>query len=456
MGRLFCLRGFPRSRHCLLGVPGPQSQLHAGGFRRRDHRFPFVLLPHRPTRLHVGFVFEYSPVPPREATFRLAISVPLAIAVGPISQFPHGSLCLAYLRPAQPACYSADAQNPSQAQNPMARFRLVHHRPSSPLRPANRPPPLFLDHWVRLCNSHRLREFNQHLRPSCPKPVFFPGAPVGLRYHYYWLIQSALVENKFADARQALIAGTIWCGIGLMATVGLFLRFFKIKGRKSSTTFAFALLLVTGLDILPALLFLVLYKCHLIGNLPPSMEWWNDQVDGWLYSVLFEPHYVAGLIACLFGFLLISKDRLPLAAVIAGFAFATSVGASIYIGFVFAIFLATWAAIALWKRWYAEFLALSIAGVTALVCSLPFLASLRGPGSGGAFLHWTVRPFFIVHNPFANLLLLPLNYFWNWVCFSQLAFWSGAESKRPPTATTSRLASWRWSASWSARFCVRA
>ena len=71
-------------------------------------------------------------------------------------------------------------------------------------------------------------------------------------------------------------------GVGVLSIITLYLRFFKVKGVKTSPLVAFALLLVTGLDILPALLFLVLFKCHLVANLPPSMEWWNDQVDGWL------------------------------------------------------------------------------------------------------------------------------------------------------------------------------
>jgi hypothetical protein len=209
----------------------------------------------------------------------------------------------------------------------------------------------------------------------------------------------------------------------------LYLHFFKVRGVtrfKQHTLFAFGLLLVTGLDIVPALFFLLLVKCNLIGVLPPSMEWWNDQVDGWLYSMLWEPHYVSGVIACLFGFLVISQSRgrKTFSGVLAGLAFATSLGAAIYVAFVFAIFLLCWSTVALFKRWYGELYVLALAGFTALLCSLPFLAGLRGPGSGGAFLHLTVRSFFIVdvlakllhftHNwqtHLANLLFLPLNYF---------------------------------------------
>jgi hypothetical protein len=161
----------------------------------------------------------------------------------------------------------------------------------------------------------------------------------------------------------------------------------------------------------------------------PSMEWWNDQVDGWLYSVLWEPHYVAGVIACLFGFLVISQARAGkwervLSGVIAGLAFATSVGAAIYVAFVFALFLLVWSVVVLLKRWHAEFAVLVVAGATSVLSSLPVLRELGGPGSGGAFLHLTVRSFLFVdvlasvlhftqtwQKYLANLLFLPLNYF---------------------------------------------
>jgi len=119
-----------------------------------------------------------------------------------------------------------------------------------------------------------------------------------------------------------------------------------------------------------------------------------------------------------------SKGQLAFCGVIAGLAFATSVGAGIYVAFVFALFLMSWSVVVLVKRWYGEFVAIAMAGATAVLCSLPFLAGLRGPGSGGAFLFLTVRSFFVVdilarmlrfghiwQTYLANLLFLPVNYF---------------------------------------------
>jgi hypothetical protein len=33
-------------------------------------------------------------------------------------------------------------------------------------------------------------------------------------------------------ARHAMLAGTIWCGVGLMAVIALYLRFFQQKPQK--------------------------------------------------------------------------------------------------------------------------------------------------------------------------------------------------------------------------------
>ena len=167
-------------------------------------------------------------------------------------------------------------------------------------------------------------------------PFFFPGHSVGLRYHYFWLIQSAIVQRLGCGSmnpRHALIGGTIWCGFGLFGVAALYLRFFSEQGSTrllERAQFSISLMAVTGLDLFPALVLLLLARLKLIAILPPSAEWWNEQVDGFVYSMIWEPHYVASLIACLTGFLLIWQDRehRPASSVLAGIAFATALGSA--------------------------------------------------------------------------------------------------------------------------------
>src|ERR1700683_3681228 len=114
-------------------------------------------------------------------------------------------------------------------------------------------------------------------------------------------------------------------------------------------------------------------------------------------------------------------------SVLAGAALTTSIGTSIYVAFVFAVFLAIWMGITLWKRWYRETAGLALAGVACLALALPYLLSLRGPAAaafdGGSPIEFTVRGFsFAALVPrwpgmtnwmqlvFINVPLIPVNY----------------------------------------------
>jgi hypothetical protein len=284
------------------------------------------------------------------------------------------------------------------------------------------------DYAVRTAFTHSIATFGV---PAL-NPFYFPGHPAPLRYHYFWLIQPALLQKVGLDARIALMGANIWCGIGLISIVSLYLRFFSPSGtllHAKRTLTSIALLAVTGLDILPSLFILCMTKTFPGGVFPPSVEWWNDQVDGFLYTMLWESHYLAGLIACLTGFLLLwqlpqSRRGQWMAAVVAGLAFATAVGAAIYVALVFAAFLLLWMVICVAKKWYADAALLGLSGAVALVASLPFLRSLGGPGSSSTPLHFTVRRFYFLEGilkalgwsqPWqilaANFITLPINYF---------------------------------------------
>jgi hypothetical protein len=174
-------------------------------------------------------------------------------------------------------------------------------------------------------------------------PFFLPGHAVALRYHYFWLILCALVDlagGSLITARHAWIAGTVWCGIGLMAAVALFVRLFCDRGStmfRRRAVIGILLLSVTGLDILPQAI-LWMFQLSGVHAVRPAMEWWNEQVDGLVYSVLWESHYVAGLIACLMAFLILwvgpGKTGLRAGveqALLAGIALATAFGSAIYV-----------------------------------------------------------------------------------------------------------------------------
>lgn len=255
-------------------------------------------------------------------------------------------------------------------------------------------------------------------------PFFAWNPPIPLRYHYFWPLLCSLVARIGNLApRHAMFGGTLWCGLGLLSLIALWVKFFLKPAcnveRKS--LIGVGLLMVTGLDILPT----VVLRLQEPRVVKPDMEWWNSaQITSWLDSMIWVPHHIAGLIACLIGFLVLRVEkRRGVAAVTAGVAFASAVGLSIYVAMTFAVFMALWGlmALVLDRRRTPAILAV---GALAICISWPFLSTLAGPGQGGGFIVQQVRSFSFATDllqrygvqqfwaeEVAPVALLPVNYF---------------------------------------------
>lgn len=277
-------------------------------------------------------------------------------------------------------------------------------------------------------------------------PSFFPGHAVPLRYHYCWLIPCSLVARMgggWVSSRHAIIAGALWCGIGLMATVALYLRFVHPDGARRihrRTLLGVGLLAVTGLDIIPNL------AIALAGHPLPEPEWWNEQVSAWITSMLWVPHHIAALVAGLTGVLILwhsaaAETRRWPAMLVAAFCLAGCVAESIYVGLVLAAALAAWTLITLLKGWKRETGLLVGMGVLALVLAAPQLWELAAfapaattaatlPG-GGHILSLGMRRFLPVaawaeRSGAPNLVyaaFLPLNYLFEFGLFGFAGAW---------------------------------
>lgn len=228
------------------------------------------------------------------------------------------------------------------------------------------------------------------LRTGVPpaNPLYWPGHAAPMRYYYFWYVLTA-VAAKLAGvtARQAMMASVAWAGFGLAAIIALYCRHFlggvlPRDRRWPRITVALALLAVTGLDILPAVV-----KALVRMPTDPDMEWWSsDQVTSWMDSVIWVPHHVAGLVCCLLGFLLVwmakglTVPQRVLCSVIAGVSFASAFGLSTWVPVAFAMVLFAWIVWALvWEpESRARVAVLLGAGLVAVILLLPYLHELRG------------------------------------------------------------------------------
>jgi len=231
-------------------------------------------------------------------------------------------------------------------------------------------------------------------------PFYALGSTPLLRYYYYWYVICALPMRIGLCARCCFNAGIVWAGFALASLIPLYLKYFldEFEALKRKSLIGISLLLVTGLDLIPyALMWVYEWKGRTVGD----MEWWDpNQVTSWFDSLIWVPHHIAALVACMTGFLLLSDlDEHSTTAArcwtagICGLAFASTAGLSIFVAFVFAAFAVPWAVYLLLRRQLATSLSYGAAGLVALLLSIPFLADLRNQASnvGHRFVIFAVR-----------------------------------------------------------------
>jgi len=263
-----------------------------------------------------------------------------------------------------------------------------------------------------------------------PSNPFFANAAAPLRYHYLWLLFCALpMKMIHLSPRHVVYSGVVWCGVGLMCVIALGFKFLlQVQSCiERKTLLGIGLLCVTGLDILPIVTYGIVRHLWL-----SDMEWWNEpQITSWIGSLLWVPHHVAALLACFVGFLLLRHQAdahhkwATAPVIVAGMAFASAVGMSVYVTFTFVIAVALWLLVLFQRKDWPEAGMFAGAGVFALLWAFPYLSGLGGPGSGNAFVEVALRTFplgvFLAqqigvkfHSQFgidvANAIFLPINY----------------------------------------------
>ncbi len=261
------------------------------------------------------------------------------------------------------------------------------------------------------------------LRTGAPpaSPFFYPGHSVPARYYYYWNVLCALPAfMSRSSARVTLYASCIWSGLLLASMVPIYLKHFLERTSKLriSSLVGIAMLAVTGLDLIPTLGIIAFGHVH-----PPAdMEWWDTvQITSWLDALIWVPHHVAALVACLAAYLFLWKaahekemsTRIWLIA-LAALGLSSAAGLSVYVTFVFGGFILSWVVYLVLRGKFSAAATHSIAGALALLLSIGYIRDLLGPGTSdsgssaasGHFVTLALRqlPFvFDFHNKLANV-----------------------------------------------------
>ncbi|MGL6073812.1 MAG: hypothetical protein ACRC8S_06580 [Fimbriiglobus sp.] len=295
-------------------------------------------------------------------------------------------------------------------------------------------------------------------------PVFSDGKSVPLFYYYHWFILPSLVDQlagPYAGAREAVTACTVWTALSLLSMLILYIRTWHmtwISDSGLSVRIGMMLLTVMGFDLIPYLWDAVRLKFNL------SLDWWAaDQVTAWSNIVLWVPHHLGAFIACFVGFLLLDqsvrsgKFSLP-TNVVAGAAFASALGQSIWVGVTGAIILGSWFLRAIVTRDWKEILPHLISAGFTLLFALPFVYDLQQAGhseSSPIALHVrhmdfaeTVISTLSLANPaikvIVYIVMLPLFYIaeLGFVLIAGLLYWRHRRSLTNPLTRQERFLQW--------------
>jgi hypothetical protein len=260
-------------------------------------------------------------------------------------------------------------------------------------------------------------------------PFVNRAEPAGY-YYFFYTVAAMPVRLTLGtlDARAAVGALAVLNGAALLALAALLLRKsvpnLPAAGR---LPVLIALLLCGNLDIIPNIMMGL--GSHLW---PIQLEWWTEQILPWGLSLLWVPHHVLALIAGVFGLLLICERPGAIGALIAGIAFASCVGASVWVSLGVALAALLWLASLVIRGHHRPALALAGAGCLAGLLLVPLVVDILLGRSGQGFpIGFALREFPAL--PVASglaydvisLLLLPVSYFIGFGIFAvgAVMFW---------------------------------
>ncbi len=269
-------------------------------------------------------------------------------------------------------------------------------------------------------------------------PSYFPGHPEYINsLYYFWYILCSVIDQfggDLVDARMALIAGDAWIGIILMSVIAIYLKLrngLKNTDAWKTSIIGIGLLTISGFDFIPAVMQIITTRLFYgYSVLTGDIEHWNEQITAWVGSLLWVPHHVAAVVACIFSLVIInfSEEEKRLSKkiqilILAGLSLASAIGLSTWVALVFVAFVGVTILIFFFSNTEKKLaISMMLIGILAVLFAAPFLIGIlhNGTGSDSIPVVFEVRKFlpvypFIAEIPyfFANLIyliLLPVNY----------------------------------------------
>ncbi len=257
-------------------------------------------------------------------------------------------------------------------------------------------------------HSMRVSWVESVMRTGVPpmNPLYMDQHPAPMRYYYFWYVLCAAIAKLWhLSARAVMMASCVWAGFSVVALAGIYTKHFLEAGERTrgQVLRICGLMTVTGLGFLINLWGIV----HHTRQLPGELEIWRaGQITSWFNSMLWVPHHVASMVCCMTGFLLIWLDRRVNArqalvtVLLAGTAFASAFGLSIYVAFAFFLVMLAWAAWQILVEKHVQpGILLGTAGILAAMLLLPYLKELthgssdvQGASVFGLAIRETVPP----------------------------------------------------------------
>lgn len=238
-------------------------------------------------------------------------------------------------------------------------------------------------------------------------------------YYYYFYLAGAGIDRlggALVDSRMAFASTVFLTGIAFPALLWTLARQAKWIAQGSEALFlklCIGLCFVSGLDLIPGI---ALASAR--GGFDGQIDWWEDEISFALSSIMWVPHHLTAVMVSFIAFMLLSHARgaetrtRALLVLASGFALASVFGLSIWVALGAGAVLALWLLPDFLQRRFAGIIDLAIAGIIALILSIPqFMDLLGGRHPDGAVLGLWLRPTAYLNLPvIAAIAAIPLAY----------------------------------------------